>query len=89
MGESPEGTPACSENNRCGSCKAHHVGICPQEDRRRTAGALGAGEGASEKESGLEPREPAPRMRQAFVLAVNLCAVRTVETLNSSEMLGA
>jgi hypothetical protein len=78
-----------SENDWLCTREAHHVSLSPQEDRGGTAGTLGAGEGASEEESGLEPRELAPRMRQAFVLEVNLCAVRTVETLKSSEMLEA
>ena len=83
MGKGTEGTEASSgesENNWLGSCKAHYVGISPQEDRRRSTGTLGEGTGG-EEEGGLEPREPAPRMRQAFLLEVNLWAVRTVEAL--------
>jgi len=31
-----------------GSCQAHHVGISPEEDRSRTAGTVGEGEGGEE-----------------------------------------
>jgi hypothetical protein len=41
MGMGPEGIAASSgdsEDNGPGSCKAHHVGISPQEDRGRFGG---------------------------------------------------
>jgi hypothetical protein len=54
MGKGSEGTEASSgesKNNWLGSCKAHHVGISPQEDRGGTAEEVGAGEGCEEEGS--------------------------------------
>jgi hypothetical protein len=65
MGEGSKGIEASSGENICfGSCKAHHVGIRPKEDRGGTAGAVG--EGQSGEEEGVGVQEPAGRMRQAF-----------------------
>jgi hypothetical protein len=50
MGEGSEWIEASkkrSEDNWLGSCKAHHVGISPQEDRSGTKGAVGEGEGSA------------------------------------------
>jgi hypothetical protein len=44
---------AASENDGPGSCKAHNVGISPQEDRGGAAGTVGEGEGW-EEEGGIE-----------------------------------
>jgi hypothetical protein len=50
VGEGSEWIEASSgENNRFGSCKAHHVSIGPQEDCGGTAGAVGEGKGAAEE----------------------------------------
>jgi hypothetical protein len=45
MGEDWEGTEA---SEGCGSCKAHYVGLRPQEDRGGTAGTMGEGESGKE-----------------------------------------
>jgi hypothetical protein len=52
MGEGSEGTPACSENNWPGSCKAHHFVSRTQEDRSGAKSAVGEAEGGAE-ESGV------------------------------------
>jgi hypothetical protein len=65
MGEGSKGIAASEGGDGLGSCKTHHVGIIPQEDCGGTAGTVGEGEGG-EEEGGVEPREPAARMRQAF-----------------------
>jgi hypothetical protein len=56
MGKDSERTAASSgeseDSDGLGSSKAHHVGLSPQEDRRRSKGALGEGEGG-EEESGI------------------------------------
>jgi hypothetical protein len=80
MGEDSKGIAASEGSDGIGSCQTQDVGISPQEDRGGAAGTVGEGKGSQEK-GGLEPREPAPRMRQAFLLEVNLWAVRTVEAL--------
>jgi len=52
---------AASSGNRFGSCKAHDVGISPQEDRCGTKGEMGKGQGW-EEEGGIGYRtreEPA------------------------------
>jgi hypothetical protein len=57
MDEGSEWIAACDsggENNRFGACEAHHVGISPQENRRRSKSALGKVEG-SEPEIGGSP----------------------------------
>jgi hypothetical protein len=61
MGESSEGTRACSENKWLGSCKAYYVGLSPQEDCGGTAGTVGEGTGG-EEEGGLEPAESITRI---------------------------
>jgi hypothetical protein len=49
VGEGSEWIAASSgENNFFGSCEAHHVGICPQEDRRCAKGTVGEVEGWEE-----------------------------------------
>jgi hypothetical protein len=50
MGKDSKGIAACSngENNRLRFSEAHHVGISPSEDRRRSTGTLGEGEGEAE-----------------------------------------
>jgi hypothetical protein len=76
MGKSSKGTEASSgesENNWLGSCKTHHVGISPEEDRSGAAGTVGEVQ-SSEEEGDVEPLEPAAQMRQAFVLEVD-CSV--------------
>jgi len=45
MGKGREGIRANEGSDGLRSCKAHHVGVSPQEDRGGTAGAVGAGEG--------------------------------------------
>jgi hypothetical protein len=72
MGEGSEGIAASrgSENYGPGSSReARHVGISPQEDRCGTKGTVGEGEGG--EEGGVASWEPAAKMRQAFVLAVD------------------
>jgi hypothetical protein len=52
MGEGSERIAASSgdnQNNRLGSCEAHHVSIGTQEDRSISAGEVGEGEGAAEE----------------------------------------
>jgi hypothetical protein len=50
--------------------KAHNIGSGQKQNRSRSAGEVGEGEGAAE-EGSLEPTEPAASMRQAFTLEVN------------------
>jgi hypothetical protein len=65
MGEGSEWIEASEECDGRGSCQAHHVGVSPHEDRGGRTCTLGEVQGG-EEEGGLEPREPAARMRQAF-----------------------
>ena len=50
MGKDSKGIAACSngENNRLRFSEAHHVGISPSEDRRRSTRTLGEGEDEAE-----------------------------------------
>jgi hypothetical protein len=41
MGEGSEWIEASEGCHALGSCEAHHVGISPQEDRRRSEGKMG------------------------------------------------
>jgi hypothetical protein len=61
------------------SCQAQHVGICPQEDRRRSAGEVGEVEGAAEESCLDDWGLAAASTRQAFILEVHftLESVRT------------
>jgi hypothetical protein len=45
MGKCSERIAASEGSDGFGSCKAHHVGICPQEDRGGTASKVGEGQG--------------------------------------------
>ncbi|HWY52911.1 MAG TPA: hypothetical protein VNZ03_00505 [Terriglobales bacterium] len=68
MGKRKEGIAACigsGENNGCGSCEAHHVGVSASKDRRRSKIAMGKAEGGAEK-GGVGTNEPAASLRQAF-----------------------
>jgi hypothetical protein len=59
MGEDSKGIAASSggsQNDWFGSCKAHDVGVSPEEDRSGTAGEMGEVQ-SSEEEGGLEPAE--------------------------------
>jgi hypothetical protein len=51
MGEGSERVAASgdSKNNHRGSCEAHNVSSCPQEDWGVSAGKVGESEGATEK----------------------------------------
>jgi hypothetical protein len=49
--------------------QAHNVSISTQEDRGGAKGTLGEGKGG--EEGGVASWEPAAKMRQAFVLAVD------------------
>jgi hypothetical protein len=70
MGKGSEGTEASSgesENNWLGSCKAHHVGIRPQEDRGGAAGTVGEGTGGEEEIVGWYLGEPAASIYRSVV----------------------
>jgi len=70
MGKGSEGTEASSgesENNWLGSCKAHHVGGSPQEDRGGTAGAVGEGTGGEEEIVDWYLGEPAASIYRSVV----------------------
>jgi hypothetical protein len=59
MGEDSKGIAASSggsQNDWFGSCKAHDVGVSPEEDRSGTAGEMGEVQ-SSKEEGGLEPAE--------------------------------
>jgi hypothetical protein len=77
MGKSSEEIAAngSSENNQHGSCKAHHVGIGPDEDRNGTAGTVGEGEGG--EEGGLVVLPPLrwlPRLIEALQAPENIAS---------------
>jgi hypothetical protein len=61
MGKSPEriaaSTGGDSENNDLGSCEAHDVSRCPQENFGVPESEMGKVEGRAE-EGGVEPRRP-------------------------------
>ena len=61
MGKGWEGTEASEGCDGLGFGEAHYVSGSPEEDRRRSKGTLGKGEG-SEEEGGLEPAEPITRI---------------------------
>jgi hypothetical protein len=49
-----------------GSCEAHHVGCCPQEDRDGTAGSVGEGEDGEDEIDGLKERFAANGARSSW-----------------------
>ena len=66
MGECAETVGVGGKDIQFRSCQAHNISSGQKEDRSRTAGTVGEGEGAAE-EGCLEPTEPAASMRQAFL----------------------
>jgi hypothetical protein len=67
LGKSAEWIAANDGSAGLGSCKAHHVGVSPQEDRGGTAGAVGKGAGG-EEEGGLEQHVRAVQTRVVVVI---------------------
>jgi len=70
MGEGAEWIAArggYDENDRLSDCKAHHVGIRPQKDRRRSKSEVGEGQGAA-KEGSVKSRRKNRARRMAGLL---------------------
>jgi hypothetical protein len=67
--------------------QAHNISSRQEEDRSRTAGKVGEGEGG--EEVGVERAEPAAAMRQAFMFEVNCSTpcVAAVEVVSEMVML--
>ena len=67
MGEGSERIAASEDCDGLGCCKAHHVGVRPQEDRGGTAGAVGEGTGGEEEIVDWYLGEPAASIYRSVV----------------------